>query len=100
MENCNYRNQNYRNRMQNTCQNNVCQNNTCQSNLCQNNPCQNSAPCQNKNCMRDGLDGMPLGMAYVPWQHWKETYEPCKALREGTLFPELCLPFLERSCGR
>lgn len=43
---------------------------------------------------------MPLGMSYVPWQHWKETYDLCKALSIGTIFPELNLPFLERSCGR
>lgn len=37
---------------------------------------------------------MPVAMAYVPWQNWKDIYEPCKALESGTLFPELDKPFL------
>lgn len=90
MENCNYRNQYYRNRAQNTCQNNSCRNSSCQSNNA----------CQNRSCMKDEMKGMPLGMSYVPWQQWRETYESCKALGAGTIFPELYLPFLERSCGR
>ncbi|MGN1157190.1 MAG: spore coat associated protein CotJA [Agathobacter sp.] len=44
------------------------------------------------NC--DCIDQMPLAMAYVPWQQWEETFEPCNALLHGTLFPELALPFL------
>lgn len=42
-----------------------------------------------------GLDGMPLAMSYVPWQQLEELYQPCKALSEGTAFPELNLIF----CG-
>ncbi|MDE5966145.1 MAG: spore coat associated protein CotJA [Lachnospiraceae bacterium] len=42
-----------------------------------------------------GLDGMPLAMSYVPWQQFEELYPPCKALSEGTAFPELNLIF----CG-
>ena len=34
-----------------------------------------------------------LAMAYVPWQHLKEVYEPEAALANGTLFPELNKPF-------
>lgn len=37
---------------------------------------------------------MPPAMAYVPWQHWKEIYEPCRALENGTIFMELDKPFL------
>lgn len=33
------------------------------------------------------------GMAYVPWQHWSDIYEPCKALSRGTLFAILDKPF-------
>lgn len=92
MENCNYRNQNYRNRVQNPgCSR---QNNSCQSNACQ------SEASQNMGCGRSGVEAMPLAMSYVPWQRFRETYEPCKGLRAGTIFPELYLPFLERSCGR
>lgn len=35
------------------------------------------------------VDKLPLAMAYVPWQHIGELYPPCKALHEGTAFPEL-----------
>lgn len=33
------------------------------------------------------------GMAYVPWQHFKQTYDPKRALMAGTIFPELDKPF-------
>ena len=42
----------------------------------------------------DPLKGMEIAMAYVPWQHWKEIYEPCRALENGTIFMELDKPFL------
>lgn len=42
----------------------------------------------------DALRGMPLAMAYVPWQYWNKTYELDKALCIGTIFPELDKPFL------
>ena len=41
-----------------------------------------------------------LGMAYIVNQKWCSVYEPCKALKAGTIFPMLDLPFLGRSCGR
>jgi hypothetical protein len=43
----------------------------------------------------DSIDEMPLAMAYVPWQKWKSVYDLNKALKVGTIFPELDLPF----CG-
>lgn len=36
----------------------------------------------------------PVAMSYVPWQSWKETFDCGEALKQGTIFPELCLPFL------
>ena len=45
-------------------------------------------------CSRDQLLGMPLAIAYVPWQHWNETYQLDKAMHVGTIFPELDKPFL------
>ena len=43
---------------------------------------------------------MVLAMAYVPWQHFDDTFEPAKALMTGTIFPELDKPFLGgRGCG-
>jgi len=35
-------------------------------------------------------------MAYVPFQQWSETYEPARALDDGTLFPVLNKPFYGR----
>lgn len=39
-------------------------------------------------------DEFPIGMGYVPWQQWRELYEPAKALQAGTIFAELDKPFL------
>jgi hypothetical protein len=33
-------------------------------------------------------------MGYVPWQQFSRAYEPQKALKTGTIFPELDKPFL------
>lgn len=44
-------------------------------------------------CQRDTFAGMALAMAYVPWQHWNQTYPLDKALACGTIFPELNKPF-------
>lgn len=41
----------------------------------------------------DALAGMPLAMAYVPWQMWRKIYEAEKALCQGTIFEELDKPF-------
>lgn len=40
------------------------------------------------------VDACPLAMAYVPWQSWTKTYEPEIAWNQGTIFPDLDLPFL------
>lgn len=42
------------------------------------------------------IDKLPIGMAYVPRQNFRSTFETGKALSVGTIFPELCKPF----CGR
>lgn len=44
----------------------------------------------------DVLTGMPLAMAYVPWQKWCEIYDICEGFSRGTIFCELDKPF----CGR
>jgi hypothetical protein len=41
-----------------------------------------------------------LAMAYVPWQQWKSTYGPERALIQGTVFPELDKPFIFGGCSR
>ena len=42
----------------------------------------------------DFLEGQPLAMAYVPWQQWRDIYEPCMGFQRGTIFRELDKPFL------
>lgn len=42
------------------------------------------------------VDHLPLAMAYVPMQRFENTFNLCKALQVGTIFPELCKPF----CGK
>lgn len=46
--------------------------------------------------VQETMPGFPLAMAYVPWQHFSNTYEPHEALQYGTIFPELNMPFLGR----
>lgn len=43
---------------------------------------------------RKDLDSLPLAMAYVSMQQWRKLYSPEEALRRGTMFEELDLPFL------
>jgi len=48
-----------------------------------------------ENCsMHDLLNGMPIAMAYVPWQKWCNIYPAEKALYRGTIFEDLDKPFL------
>ncbi len=41
----------------------------------------------------DELNGMPVGMGYVPWQQWDKVYDIAQGLQRGTIFPCLDLPF-------
>lgn len=41
----------------------------------------------------DELSGMPIAMAYVPWQEWRALYEAEKGFHCGTIFEELNKPF-------
>lgn len=41
-------------------------------------------------------DELPPAMGYVPCQTFTHTFELCRALQMGTVFPELCKPF----CGK
>jgi len=36
-----------------------------------------------------------LAMASIPMQEWNEPYKWCQALKEGTIFPELNMPFFK-----
>lgn len=50
---------------------------------------------------RDELAGMPLAMAYVPWQKWCKVYDVCEGFQRGTIFKELDMPFEGRGgCNR
>lgn len=42
------------------------------------------------------LYGMPVAMAYVPWQNWEDVYDLCDGFSSGTIFKELTKPFLGR----
>lgn len=42
---------------------------------------------------KDELAGMPLAMAYVPWQKWCKIYDVCEGFQRGTIFRELDMPF-------
>lgn len=39
------------------------------------------------------MDNLCLAIPTVPMQQWNQTYPPEKGLEEGTIFPELNLPF-------
>lgn len=41
----------------------------------------------------NAIDSFPVGMAYVPWQKWRNVVDGRKGLRQGTIFDELALNF-------
>lgn len=45
-------------------------------------------------CTNDPLRGMPLAMAYVPWQEWQNLYSAEKGFCRGTIFEDFDKPFL------
>ena len=45
-------------------------------------------------------ENAPLAMAYVPVQQWSGTSSPEDALENGSLFPELVLPFMRGGAGK
>ena len=45
------------------------------------------------------LSGLPIAMAYVPWQCYGNIYPMQQALRNGTMFRELDLEFAGRRCN-
>ena len=44
------------------------------------------------------IQQFPPAMAYVPWQNFANLYELEKALKIGTIFPELDKPCVGRRC--
>jgi len=57
----------------------------------------NSCRCNCKNCRE--LPVCPeypvLANSYVPYQYLDELFEPCEALENGTVFPELVRPYVQ-----
>ena len=48
-------------------------------------------------CKRtDPLQDLPIAMAYVPWQQWRNLHDLCYGFQCGTIFQELEKPF----CGK
>lgn len=45
------------------------------------------------------LSDLPIAMAYVPIQKWKQPYEINEALAKGTIFHDLYKPFLGGNCN-
>ena len=41
----------------------------------------------------EDISNMPIGMGYVPWQRWGQTYSLEQGFEHGTIFPELDYPF-------
>lgn len=56
-------------------------------------PASQPASCCDDRSEYDELNGMPLAMAYVPWQEWRNIYEAEKGFHIGTIFEELDKPF-------
>ena len=50
-------------------------------------------PCAVESASKGILEEMPLAMAYVPWQMWRNIYDAEKGFCNGTIFQELNLPF-------
>ena len=46
------------------------------------------------------LDQFPVGMGYVPWQSWENTYPLAQGYHRGTIFPSLDYPFVMGRCRR
>lgn len=52
-------------------------------------------------CKKDDmLEGLPLAMAYVPWQMWRDIFDAEKGFQCGTIFEELNKPFRGTGGGK
>lgn len=52
------------------------------------------------NTSAGAMEQYPVGMGYVPWQQWQQTYPLDQALHHGTIFPDLDLRFVMGRCRR
>ena len=74
-----------------SCNNNgkgQCENN-CLTNKSNCLSCKNMQYMQNCQCLND----LPLAIAYVPWQKWKNVMCAKDGIEHGTIFADLVLPF-------
>lgn len=92
--------QNNMNRGFNSCRKNTTANMT-RDNHSKCEQCRNTT--ETKPCIKDGcdigkdhVDEMAPGMAFVPWQKWKDIYDICEAIEHGTIFKELDKPWRGR----
>lgn len=54
---------------------------------------------QNRHYSSCEIDNLPLAMAYVPWQKFRNLFpNEFESLKHGTIFKELYLPWTGRSC--
>lgn len=44
------------------------------------------------------MEQYPVGMGYVPWQQWRQTYSLEQGLNRGTIFADLDLTFQMGRC--
>ena len=75
--------------------NNGCQGRPGGSNVVVSRGCCNDTVCNKETMLR----GLPIAMAYVPWQDYGNIYTLPQALRNGTVFAELNLDFAGRRCN-
>ena len=47
-----------------------------------------------------GLEGYPVAMVYAPLQRFDHIYDPDTAMKRGTIFEELDLPFKGSDTGK
>lgn len=53
-----------------------------------------------RNMAGNMCDEYPIGMGYVPWQEFRNLYEPERGFHAGTIFIELDKPFTGRRSVR
>lgn len=66
-------------------------------NVCGCNPASTEAGCECR--LPSPGPGLPLAIATVPMQPWETPYDSEKALKQGTIFPCLDLPFFVTGGG-
>ncbi len=101
--NCNQPNYNQSNYNQSNCNQSGCNQSNCNQNYSKQHST-NQTSCNNKkdnhsahhdsDCSAQYYNA-PLAMTFINMQNWCETYPPEKAMREGTIFPNLNMIF----CG-